>query len=155
MLQSAPQPSGELQKLDEFVTREWPGESHQQTVTSIALTLLADAIEASALRQPEAGTGFAAGIVRLRQQINDYRDGPPGELEQSTKLRRILIDASVLIDRLLKTARARGRPHDPRLNALERSARSFSEEATALRQGDVIERFFRHAVEALRRLEEG
>ena len=151
--QSTTAPAGATHKLADYVNREWPGESHQQAVTSTALTLLADAIEANGTRQSLEKRDFAADVVRLRQQINEYRTGKPGDLEQSRRLRRVLIGASSLIERVVESADARQRPRDPRLNAVERAAKSLSENTTVLRQPDVLERFFRHAVAALQRLD--
>lgn len=151
--QSTTAAAGATHKLADYVNREWPGESHQQAVTSTALTLLADAIEANAMRPSAARDDVAADVVRLRRQIHEYRTGTPGDLKQSRRLRRVLISASSLIERVLESANARQRPRDPRFNALERSAKSLSEDATVLRQPDVLERFFRHAVEVLQRLD--
>lgn len=153
-LQSTTGNNGATQKLADYVNREWPGESHQQAVTSTALTLVADAIEASAARQRLGRRDFVANIVRLRQQIGEYRTGTPGDLKQSRRLRRLLIDTSSVIEQVLESAGARQRPRDARLNALERSAKSLSEDAPVLRQPDVLEYFFRHAVELLERLEQ-
>jgi hypothetical protein len=150
--QPTPPAAGATEKLADYVAREWPGESHQQAITSTALTLLADAVEANARTSP-AADAVGAGVARLRRQIGEFRTGTPGDLEQSRRLRRILIDAGSLIDQLAASADARRRPNDPRVNALARSAESLSENAPVLRQPDVLERFFHHAVEALQRLE--
>jgi hypothetical protein len=153
LLQSAAQSTAEVQKLSDYVSREWPGESHQQSINSTALTLLADAIEARAAQRPSASGALAEDIAKLRQQIEDYRTGKPGDLAQSRRLRRTLVHASSLIERILEAADARRRPRDARLNAVERAAQSLSETAPLVRQPDVIERFFHHAVEALERLD--
>jgi hypothetical protein len=153
-LQSATVASGATHKLADYVSREWPGESHQQAITSTALTLLADAIEANAPRPSPGQRDLAAEVVRLRQHITEYRTGAPGDLKQSRRLRRLLIDASALIEELIESSGVRQRPRDPRLNALERSATSLSEDAAVIRQPDVLERFFRHAVAALQRLDD-
>ena len=154
VLQSTTGDQGATQKLTDYVNREWPGESRQQAVTSTALTLLADAIETSAARQRAGTRDLAADIARLRRQITEYRTGTPGDLTQSRRLRRLLIDTSSVIEQVLESAGARQRPRDARLNALERSAKALSEDAPVRRQPDVLEYFFRHAVDLLQRLEQ-
>ena len=153
VVQSEAQSSAALQKLADYVAREWPGESHQQAITTTALTLLADAVEARAAEPAARGADLAPDIERLRRQIDEYRSGKPGDLRQSRLLRRTLLDASSVIERLLTRLDARRQPRDARLNALERAAKSLSENAPVIRQPDVLEHFFRHAVEALRRLD--
>ena len=141
-----------LRAFVEYTAREWPGEAHQQAITVKSLTLLADAVASLAERNGLA-TRVGGDLATLRENIRHYHNGRPGELVQSTRLRRTLMHASALTRRLLVEANKDADPRDARLNALQRAAESLDDHQPLRRQPDAIENFFRHAAEALQRFE--
>ena len=147
---TAPDPA--LQAFVSQTDREWPGESRQQTITVESLTLLADAISSLGKRHGLEAR-VAGDLATLRAGISRYQAGKPGTVAQAKQLRRTLIDAATAIERLVSEAEAERHPRDGRLNAIRRAAESLDGGALLLRQPDVIERFFHHAAEALKRLE--
>jgi hypothetical protein len=137
----------------EQIDREWPGESEQQAITVASLELLADAIGSVARRTQLPLPNLERSVRELRQLIERYRAGKPDDLVQARRLRETFVEAADLIDRLLTSAGLQKKPVDPRLGALHRAAESLDTAMTVRRQPDVIERFFSHAGEALRRIE--
>lgn len=137
----------------EQVDREWPGESEQQAITVKSLELLADAIGSVARRKQLPLPDLESSVRELRELTERYRAGRPDDLVQARRLRDTFVSAADLIDRLLTSAGLQKKPVDPRLGALHRSAESLDAALTVRRQPDVLERFFTHAGEALRRIE--
>lgn len=132
--------------------RERPGESYQQAITVESLSLLASAI-ASLAQQNGAQVRLADDIARLRANIRGYRAGLPDDERQSARLRRTLVQASGLIDRLVAEARHERRASDPELNALRRAAESLDQDQSLGGQPKVIDRFLGHAAAILQRLD--
>ena len=138
-------------RLAEFVTREWPGERQQQALTVTALNLTADAIDDVAKRNGVAANELNRDISKLRELIERYSSGTPGDVEQTSRLERALKQAASLINDLAAADhQRRTKPAD--LNAMERAVSSLDDDAPLRRQPDVIERFFTHAVALLRGL---
>jgi hypothetical protein len=137
----------------EQVDREWPGESEQQAITVKSLELLAAAIGSIARRKQLPLPNLERSVCELRELTERYRAGRPDDLVQARRLRETFVSAADLIDRLLTSAGLQKKPVDPRLGALHRAAESLDASLTVRRQPDVLERFFTHAGEALRRIE--
>jgi len=135
----------------EHVDREWAGDSQQQIVTVTSLRLLADAVEAVGRRSADHAS-IDRDIAELRAMTGEYERGTAGDPQQSKRLRGTLLAASQIVERTVKAAGLAGRP-DPRLSAMERAAKSLDDDAPLRRQPDVLERFFHHAAEALRRID--
>jgi hypothetical protein len=144
-----------LTEYRQQVQREWPGESHQQALTTDTLRLLAAAIGAVAERRTEAWPELASRLERMRADTEAYRLGQPGTLDQSAALRRIFMNTAGLITELVERAGVAERPVDPRLSALHRAAESLAPDMLLRRQPDTLERFFHHAGEALHRVDHG
>jgi hypothetical protein len=142
-----------LRAFIEQTDREWPGESDQQAITVDSLVLLANAV-ASLARQKGIHVRLADDVAQLRVNIRGYQAGLPEDERQSARLRRTLVHASGLIQRLLAEANQERRPSDPALNALGRAAESLDVDQSLRRQPDVIERFFGQAAAILQRLDQ-
>lgn len=140
-----------LRTFVEHVDREWAGDSHQQAVTVTSLRLLADAVEAVGRRSADHAS-MDREIAELRAMTGEYDRGTPGDPQQSKRLRKTLLGASQIVARTVTAAGLASRP-DPRLSAMQRAARSLDDDAPLRRQPDVLERFFQHAAEALRRFD--
>lgn len=150
---AAPPTDPLLRTYVEHVAREWPGESAQQALTGESLTLLADAVGSVAERKQLSSPQVRLAVEQLRRQTAEYQVGTPGTLEQSKRLRRTFATAAELVASLVDRAGLEQQPVDPRLSALGRAADSLDDEMLLRRQPDVIERFFHHAGEALRRID--
>ncbi len=141
-----------LRAFIEQADREWPHESYQQSITVDSLVLLANAV-ASFAQQKGILVRLADDVAQLRVNIRSYRAALPDDDRQSARLRRTLVHASGLIQRLVAEANQQRRPSDPALNALHRAANSLDVDQSLRRQPDVIERFFGQAAIILQRLD--
>ena len=151
--QSAATSDQALRAFIEQADREWPGESYQQAITVDSLVLLANAV-ASLAQQQGILVRLADDVAQLRVNIRGYRAALPDDDRQSARLRRTLVHASGLIQRLVAEANQQRRPSDPALNALHRAANSLDVDQSLRRQPDVIERFFGQAAIILQRLDQ-
>ena len=151
--QSAAASDHALRAYVEQTDREWPGESYQQAITVDSLVLLANAV-ASLAQQKGILVRLADDVAQLRVNIRGYRAALPDDDRQSARLRRTLIHASGLIQRLLAEANQQRRHSDPALNALRRAAESLDIDQPLRRQPDVIERFFAQAAIILQHLDQ-
>jgi hypothetical protein len=136
----------------EQTDRQRPADSNQRSITVGSLNLLDKAIESLAQRGG-AQVRIADDIARLRVNIRGYQAGVSDGGPQSARLRRTLVQASGLIERLVTETSHVRRPRDPELKALRRAAESLDESQSLRSQPDVIERFFRHAASILQRLD--
>jgi hypothetical protein len=152
---ATPADDSALREFIEQVEREWPGESHQQALTADSLMLLATAIVSVAERRRLASPDLLRQVEALREQTGAYRASTPGRLDQTERLRRVFIAGADIVDGLVEAAGLEKRPVDPRLSALRRAAESLDPALVPLRQPDVIERYFHHAAEALKRVDRG
>jgi hypothetical protein len=150
--QSAAASDAALRAFVEQTDREWPGDSDQQAITTDSLVLLTNAI-ASLAQQKGVLVHLADDIAQLRANIRGYQAGSPGDQRQSARLRRTLIHASGLIQRLVAEANHQRRASDPSLNALRRAADALDADQSLRNQPDVIERFFGHAAAILQRID--
>jgi hypothetical protein len=144
--------------LREYLTqidREWPGESHQQSITSKSLLLLADAIASVAERRHIATPTLRQELDKARALTREFDRNAPDRADQAEHLRRTLLAFSEILDRLVTAAELERTPVDPRLSAIRRAAESLDPSLRPRRQPDVLERFFRHAGDALRRVDHG
>lgn len=136
----------------EQADRELPATSAQHGVIVRSLNLLANAIVSLAQRG-DAQVRIADDIARLRVDIRGYQSGGADAATQSGRLRRTLIQASGLMQRLVVETSHVRRASDPELNALRRAAESVDETQSLVRQPDVLERFFEHAATILQGLD--
>ena len=141
-----------LRAFIEQTAREWPGESYQQSITVDSLVLLANAVTSLA-QQKGILVPLADDVALLRANVRDYQAGFPEDDRQSARLRRTLVHASGLIQRLVAESSQERRAGDPALNALRRAADALDTEQSLRRQPDVIERFFGYAVTILQRVD--
>jgi hypothetical protein len=148
-LQAQAQPAGSdpLRAFDEYVRREWPGERTQQEINCRALELMVNAVEAVAAKRRVGEAKSMESAARVRERRQDYCSGNPADREQPRKLRRTLIEASELIEKLAESVEQR--KFTAHVNALNRAAESLDEAAPLRRQPDVMERFFHHGAELL------
>jgi hypothetical protein len=122
-------------------------------LTADSLKLLIDAIVSVAEHKQLSSPQVRLAVELLRRSTDDYRAGRPGTLEQSERLRQTLKRAADLVESLIDRAGLEKNSVEPRVSAIHRAAESLDEDMVLRRQPDVIERFFHHAGEALRRVD--
>ena len=142
---------GALTHYLDYIDREWPGNATQHAITSRALSLLLQAIDEVAGTQAPPSTQLVRSLEPVRGLVATYDGGPHDRGAQSATLQRIFLGLTDVLERLVAASGRLEEPVDPRLSALRRSAESLDLRVPLRRQPDVLERFFHHAGEALRR----
>ena len=145
----------ELQSFVAYADRDWPANSEQYGMTLEALERLYAALESLAEQKDLSPEIVRQRVVELRIATSTYEAGRQGAAAQAQRLRQIFISSANLVDDLVRRAALDRAGIDPRLSAVRRAADSLDPDTTLLRQGDTIERFFRHAAHALTRIDRG
>lgn len=130
------------------VDRTWPADDREPFVTVEALRLMETAAAAIA-DEGKVNTGKVKDAIADLTKARESLEAHASDDEHSRLTREALLTGHEMVEALVESQRA-ARDTRQKLSELKRAAESLDRKKPAREQGEVLQRYFRHAAELLR-----